>query len=169
MDNSISFNQLYQDNFYKIHKFVKNNSGQKADAEDLFQDAMLVLAEKLREDNFKLTASINTYLYAICKNLWFKKLRNKSYQLTIDEINAPPFQESIATSIENEMSYLEKLKNYLTKITEHCSKLINDIFFNHKPIEAIQEQYNYTSKHNVQNQQHKCIKQIKKIKEEMGD
>lgn len=140
MDNSISFNQLYQKNFYKIQKFVKNNSGQKLDAEDLFQDAMLVLVEKLHNDDFKLTASINTYLFAICKNLWFKKLRDQNYQLTLEQISETKFQESIAISIENEMSYLEKLKSYLTKITDHCSKLINDIFFNHKPIEAIQEQ-----------------------------
>jgi len=168
MDYKVSFNQLYQDNFYKIYKFVKNNRGKKDDSEDLFQDALLVLMEKLQDDNFKLTASINTYVYAICKNIWFKKSRNKSCQLTIVEINAPSFQESITISIESEMSYLEKLKTYLTKITDRCNKLITDIFFNRKPIETIQSEYNYTSRHNVQNQQHKCIKQIKRIKAAKG-
>ena len=74
-ENNIAFGKLYNDNFYKISKFVQNNSGHEADAEDLFQDAMMVLVEKLRQDQFQLTASIDTYVYAICKNLWFKKLR----------------------------------------------------------------------------------------------
>lgn len=162
--HDVSFNHLYQDNFYKIYKLVKNNKGQKADAEDLFQDAMLVLVEKLRTDDFYLTASINTYLYAICKNLWFKRLRGHNYELTIYHLKNYEFQESINISIENELTYLDKLKYYLTKITDHCNRLINDLFFAKKEIEQIQIEYNYSSKHNAQNQKHKCIKQIKAVK-----
>ena len=70
-ENNFAFGKLYQDNFGKISNFVQKNSGNQADAEDLFQNAMMVLVEKLRQDNFQLAASINTYVYAICKNLWF--------------------------------------------------------------------------------------------------
>lgn len=160
----VSFDRLYQHNFYKIYKLVKNYNGQMADAEDLFQDAMLVLVEKLRTDDFYLTASINTYLYAICKNLWFKKLRGNHIELTIEHIENYEFQKSINLSIENELTYLDKLKYYLTKITDHCSKLINDLFFVKKDIKQIQTEYSYSSKHNAQNQKYKCIKQIKAIK-----
>jgi len=65
-DNNFTFGKLYKDNFYKISKFVQNNNGNEADAEDLFQDAMMVLVEKLRQDQFQLTASIDAYVYAIC-------------------------------------------------------------------------------------------------------
>ncbi|SHI30780.1 RNA polymerase sigma factor, sigma-70 family [Mesonia phycicola] len=163
-ENNFAFGKLYKENFSKILSFVKNNNGSKIDAEDLFQDAMLVLVEKLRQDHFLLTASINTYVYAICKNLWFKKLRSRNFELSIDEIQSYHFQESINESIENEKNYSEKLKGYLLKITNHCSKLIHDIFFNEKEIDQIQKDYGYSSKHNAQNQKHKCVQQIRKIK-----
>jgi RNA polymerase sigma factor (sigma-70 family) len=165
-ESNFAFGKLYQDNFIKISKFVQNNSGNQADAEDLFQEAMMVLVEKLRQDNFQLTASIDTYVYAICKNLWFKKLRDKNYELSVDEVHSFDFLNSINDSIEEEKTYLEKLKGYLLKINDHCNRLIHDIFFKDKAIEQIQKDYGYSSRHNAQNQKHKCVEQIRKVKEE---
>lgn len=166
IENNFEFGKLYQDNFSKISNFVQNNSGNHADAEDLFQDAMMVLVEKLRKDNFQLTASINTYIYAICKNLWFKKLRDKNHELSVDALQSVDLLMSINNSIEDEKNYLEKLKGYLLKITNHCNRLIHDIFFKEKSIDQIQKDYGYSSRHNAQNQKHKCVQQIKKIKEQ---
>ena len=164
-ENNFAFGKLYQDNFGKISNFVQKNSGNQADAEDLFQNAMMVLVEKLRQDSFQITASIDTYIYAICKNLWFKKLRDKNYELSIDELQSFEFLTSINDSIEDEKTYLEKIKGYLLKITGHCSRLIHDIFFKEKSIEQIQKDYGYSTRHNAQNQKHKCVEQIRKVKE----
>ncbi|PVX52440.1 RNA polymerase sigma factor (sigma-70 family) [Balneicella halophila] len=165
-ENNSAFGKLYQDNFQKILKFVSNNSGGKADAEDLFQDAMMVLIEKLRNDNFKLTASINTYVYAICKNLWLKKLRDKDFDLSMDTMNSLDFQSSINDSIEEEMSDCEKLNSYREKISKHCDGLIEDIFVNGKAIEEIQKEYGYSTKHSAHNQTYKCVEQIRRVKEQ---
>lgn len=165
-ENNFAFGKLYKDNFGKISNFVRNNSGNKADAQDLFQEAMMVLVEKLRQDNFQLTASIDTYVYAICKNLWFKKLRDKNYELSVDELQSFDFLTSINDSIEAEKTYLEILKGYLLKITDHCNRLIHDIFFKEKTIDQIQKDYGYLTRHNAQNQKHKCVEQIRKVKEE---
>lgn len=164
-DNHFDFSELYTENFSKISRFVQNNSGNLADAEDLFQDTMVVLVEKLKKDDFVLTASVNTYVFAISKNLWFKKLRDKTYYLTLDEVNESDFQNEINAAIENELSFMEKLKRYLNKITDHCHRLIDDMFFKGKAIERIQSEYGYTTRHNAQNQKYKCIQQLKKAKE----
>jgi len=164
-ENNVVIRKLYENNFNKISKFVLNNSGNIADAEDLFQDAMIVLIGKIRQEQFQLTASIDTYMYAISKNLWFKKLRNRKNQLTLKNIQTSDSQNSIINIIENEKTYLERLKGYLQKITDHCYGLIKDFFFNENDIEHIQEKYGYTTRHNTINQKHKCIKQIRKLKE----
>jgi DNA-directed RNA polymerase specialized sigma24 family protein len=52
-----------------VEYFILNNNGRTDDAEDIFQDTMIVLLEKLRQDDFMLTASIKTYIMAIAKNL----------------------------------------------------------------------------------------------------
>lgn len=165
-ENNFAFGALYKDYFGKVRRFIVQNSGNEADAEDVFQDAMLVLVEKLRQDNFQLTASIGTYVMAICKNIWFKKLRKSNWELDTKLMQEQAFFIEIHEAIENEKTYWDKLQGYMKKISDHCNRLIHDIFFNQKSIEHIQQEYGYTNKHNAVNQKHKCINQIKKVKEQ---
>lgn len=165
-ENNNAFGQLYKAYFGMVNRFVTNNNGRTGDAEDIFQDTMMVLLEKLRQDNFQLTASIKTYIMAISKNLWLKRLRNVSRETEFTDIHGNNFYEEISISIEQEKNYWDKLQNYIHKISDHCQGLIHDIFFKEKAIEQIQQEYGYSTKHNAQNQKHKCVEQIRKIKEE---
>lgn len=165
--NRASYETLYKENFASVEKFITKNSGTIDDAKDIFQDTLLVLIEKLRADNFELTASLKTYIVVISKNLWFKKLRYQSYyrQTEFSEALSNKFNSEISLSINDEKSYWEKLQTYLSKITAHCNHLLQSMFFKNKNIEAIQKEYGYSSRHNAQNQKHKCIEQVRKVKE----
>ena len=165
--NSRTYEALYQENFSSVEKFIVRNSGTIDDAKDVFQDTLLVLIEKLQADNFELTASLKTYIIAISKNLWFKKLRYQSYyrQTELSDAFSDKFNSEISSSINDEKSYWEKLQTYLSKITAHCNHLLQSMFFKNKNIEAIQKEYGYSSRHNAQNQKHKCIEQVRKVKE----
>lgn len=164
-ESNIAFQQLYKEYFGMVSRFVTKNNGSMEDAEDIFQESMMVLVEKLRLDHFQLTASIKTYIMAICKNLWLKRWRTSHRLTEFTELYNNQFFEEIDLAIDEEKSYWDKLQHYLTKITDHCNKLIHDMFFHHKSIEQIQKDYSYTTKHNAQNQKHKCMEQIKKVKE----
>ncbi|MCB0716269.1 MAG: sigma-70 family RNA polymerase sigma factor [Chitinophagaceae bacterium] len=164
-ENNNAFGRLYRQYFGVVKRFILKNNGRPEDAEDIFQDTMLVLVEKLKRDDFTLTASVKTYIMAIAKNLWFKRLRNTYREVEFTEKQSPVFYREIDQAIENEKNYWDKLKTYLTKITKHCQQLIRKMFFNNESIEQIQKEYGYTTKHNAQNQKHKCIEQIRKEKE----
>ena len=73
-DNA-SFQLLYKFYFPSVASYVKQNMGNTEDAEDIFQEAILVLLQKVRQPDFILTSALKTYLYAIAKNLWLKRLR----------------------------------------------------------------------------------------------
>jgi DNA-directed RNA polymerase specialized sigma24 family protein len=165
-ESSYAFGILYKNHFVMVSRFVIKNSGTALDAEDVFQDTMLVLVEKLRQDDFVLTASIKTYIMAISKHLWFKKLRSASRELEFTDVHNSKLLQEIEFSIEQEKTYWDKLQFYMTKITDHCSRLMHDMFFKNKPIEQIQIEHGYTSRHNAQNQKHKCMEQIRKVKNE---
>jgi RNA polymerase sigma factor (sigma-70 family) len=164
--NRSSYEALYKENYSSVERFIVNNSGTPDDAKDIFQDTLLVLFTKLKDDNFELTASLKTYIIAISKNLWFKKLRNMSYheESTLTDYYSNKFYCEIDSSIEKEKPYWEKLQTYLSKITAHCKHLLNSMFFKNRNIEKIQKEYGYSSKHNAQNQKHKCIEQVRKMK-----
>lgn len=164
-ESNFAFGMLYDNYFVVVSRFVTNNSGTTFDAEDVFQDSMLVLVEKLRKDDFILTASIKTYIVAIAKHLWLNQLRKGKREIAITDEHQNKLWQDIDLSIEQEKTYWDKLQFYMTKITDHCSRLMHDMFFKNKPIDQIQKEHGYTNKHNAQNQKHKCIEQIRKVKE----
>lgn len=67
----------------KVAAYLSNRGAQRADAEDLFQDAVLVFFEAVRSGKFQyggfrlkpVTSKVNAYLMGVSKNLWKKELR----------------------------------------------------------------------------------------------
>ncbi|MEJ5050659.1 sigma-70 family RNA polymerase sigma factor [Chryseobacterium culicis] len=163
-DSNIAFGILYQQYFGYTKNFILKNKGNLEDAEDIFQDALLILYEKLNADDFKVQTCLGNYIIGIVKNLWFKKLKNRNFYVESPESYFMEHQEEISDAIENERYYWEKLVGYIKSISSHCQNLIHDIFIENKSIEEIQDKYQYSSKHNAQNQKYKCVEQIKKIK-----
>lgn len=163
-DSNAAFGILYQKYFIYIKKFILTNKGNTQDAEDIFQDALLILYEKLHTDNFKAYTCLANYLSGISKNLWLKKLRAQKNSLHIAPNYYSENQEEINLAIENERDYHDKLNDYINAISSHCQNLIQDIFIKNKTIEEVQSKYRYSSRHNAQNQKHKCVEQIRKIK-----
>ena len=143
-------------------KFVLKNSGTKEDAEDLYHDSVIILIEKLQSDNFVLTASIKTYLVAIAKNIWLKRLYMKKNKIQIS-IDADEFCNLFDEDIDKEKSFFDKFQDYILQITDHCQEIIED-YLSKKNNEELFKKYGYKSKESYQTQKHKCIQQIKKFR-----
>ena len=67
----------------KVENMIRSNGGEKQDAQDLFQEALIIFCKKITDSQFALTASINTYVYSICKILWLKELKKKQRGATV--------------------------------------------------------------------------------------
>lgn len=164
-NSNVAFGILYQNYFVYVKKYILNNKGNSEDAEDIFQDSLLILYEKLHRDNFEAYTCLGNYIVGISKNLWLKRLKNRHFYIEFPDTYFIENQQEINTAIENEKYYWEKLTGYIKAISSHCQNLIQDIFIKNKSIEEIQDKYKYSSKHNAQNQKYKCVEQIRKIKD----
>lgn len=88
---------IYKNYYHQIKVFITQNQGSREDAKDIYQDAMLVIFQKLQHDNLKLTCSFNTYLYSVSRLLWLKQLEKRKLwkQYTEDAENFVTLDESI--------------------------------------------------------------------------
>src|SRR5687768_4001830 len=86
-EDSSSFKLLYKFYFPSVASFIKQNCGNNEDAEDIFQEAIIVLLQKVRQSDFVLTSSLKTYLYAVAKNLWLKRLRDNNLRIVDNELS----------------------------------------------------------------------------------
>ena len=53
-----------------IRLMVYQMGGTLEDAKDIFQDGLIIMLEKIDNNNFVLTCKFKTFLYCVCENLW---------------------------------------------------------------------------------------------------
>ncbi len=158
--DSESYSILYRFYYPAVEQFVLKNSGSVHDAEDIFQETVIVLLEKVPLDDFKLTSSLKTYIYSISSNLWLKRLR-EAKRITNIEVKEV-FDELHGVGDAKQHAQEKKVNSLMAKISAHCQRLLNMMFFRNKKIDEIVEEQGYANAHTAQNQKYKCIQQLKK-------
>ncbi len=156
-DNN-AYEILYKFYYPSVRNFITKNNGSDDDAKDIFQETIIVLLEKLPKDDFNLTSSLKTYMFAISSNLWLKRLRDSNKivktELDIYEKYLTDYEEAESDSDESTM---ERALNVFKKVTNKCKVLLTAIFYDKKSIETVTKEFGYTNKHNAQNQKFKCL------------
>lgn len=164
-EDGASFQLVYELYFPSIASYIKQNTGNSEDAEDIFQEAIMVLLQKVRQPDFVLTSALKTYLYAIAKNLWLKRLRTNKL-ISVDEFKNYQIEtETFLFETETEKSKEEKVSFWLTKITDNCIRILKAIFYYQEPMDSLMKKMGWKNRHTAANQQYKCIQQVKKVKQ----
>ena len=88
---------IYKKCFPMVRKFILQNKGNKQDAEDIFQMALLQLAVRYKKEKFTIHSSFEAYLFTVCKNLWRRELnKSKNCRLVLQMFFAKlPYSEII--------------------------------------------------------------------------
>jgi RNA polymerase sigma factor (sigma-70 family) len=86
---------IYKKFFHQVSVFIKSNSGSRMDAEDIFQDALVIIYKKIASGSLELISSFKTYLYSVCRHLWLKRLNMKGLSVKYDDLSvAGNFEET---------------------------------------------------------------------------
>lgn len=102
--------QIYIDCYPGITKWIVQNSGSENDVDDIFQESMLIIYRKLTSEGIKLKCHFNTYLFSICKHLWYQELRRRDRQINDNDIG------NEQADFENEFLNEEKLYKIFMKL-----------------------------------------------------
>ena len=135
-----TINHIYQDLFPGILKYVIESGGQRVDAEDVFQEGLIILYRKINQ--LELTSSFNTFLFAVCKRVWWKKRDKKIPVLETDEKQEASEEDALEAIEQNEQYTLYKEKFKL--LGQDCQKLLKH-FFGGLKMEKIAEEMGYGS------------------------
>ena len=156
---------IYKVYFKMIQSLVIKNSGNEEDAKDIFQEAIVVLYQKSIDPEFVLSCQLSTYLYAVSKKLWIRKLE-KLNRLYIN-IEAPDQADEKSIFSGEEADQLEKkfalMHQALEKLGEPCKSLIESFYIHKRHMQEIAEMYNYTNADNAKTQKYKCLMRLKKL------
>ena len=155
---------IYRENYLTIQSFIVKNNGYPEDARDIFQEAMIVLYEKVSSGSFELTCQIKTYLYSVCRRLWLKRLQQlQRFNPAVETIEETVPVDEELNNYEKRNADLLLMETALGKIGEPCKSLLEAFYLQKKSMPEIAESFGYTNADNAKTQKYKCLVRLKKI------
>lgn len=159
-----TLNYIYKANFPMILQLVINNNGNEDDAKDIYQEAIIILYNKVRAGGFELNSKLKTYIYSVCRRLWLKRLTQKSrYAGDIQDFqDYIPIEEDVTIHERRELEF-SKMEAVLSTLGEPCKTIIQDFYMHNRSMQDISEKFGYTNTDNAKNQKYKCLQRLKKL------
>ena len=155
---------IYQEYFPMIKYLIMSNNGNEEDAEDVFQDGLVVVFKKIRARELELTSSFRTYLYSVCRNLWLNKLKKRNRY--IREFSDFENFEEIAYSKNQQQDDGEQEKfglyqKHFYTLGDDCKKVLM-LFMKKIPLKEIASEMGYKTENYAKTRKYLCKEELKR-------
>lgn len=159
----MEINEIYRKNFPFIKSFIKQNNGTLEDAQDIFQEAVLIAWYNYRIGKFDQSkGTIDAYVCTIAKNKWIDQLRkNKKYKVQ-------NFQNFVEREEKNKHDYEEKEQKIAKllftfhQIGDKCKEILEAYYYQKQKLETIAEKFG-TNADVIKTQKSRCLEKIKQM------
>lgn len=155
---------IYKEFIPKVRRHVIRFGGTIEDAEDILQDALIVIYKKLEDDSFTIKVSFGAYLMGVCKFISRKKIQKKlenpvtfAEDEALIDIKANDIETTLVEQEKNEL-----YEAYLGKLGELCQRLL-EMIFTQVDTNQIATTLNLSNAHTVRNRKYRCLKELKKL------
>ena len=161
---------LYESNRKMISAFIARNNGTHDDYEDMLQEALVVLWERVRAGRFEYSSKLSTFLFGTVKNIWLRRLAKAKREIPTDlqsDDQADPTGSVLDTMIENEET--AAVRNALEKIGEQCKKLLLLFYWEECSMEEIAGEMGFANAETVKSKKYQCKKSLEKVLKQATD
>ena len=157
-------NFAYKEFFPLIKFLVTDNGGSGEDAEDIFQDGIIILYSKISLNQLTLTSSFKTYMYSVCRNLWLQKLNKRKAIFDklrdVEEfIDLPKYMLQETSMEEIEMHRIIQI--HFLSLPEDCQKVLK-LFIKNIPLREIASIMGFKTENYAKTRKYLCKQDLKK-------
>ncbi|MDN3547161.1 RNA polymerase sigma factor [Mucilaginibacter aquaedulcis] len=163
-NSEIVLKKLYTTYFPMVLQLIINNNGNEDDAKDIYQEAIIVLYNKVKSGQFELSSKLKTYIYSVCRRLWLKRLSQMNrYGGDIRDFEEYlPVDDEVDNHNERDIQF-DKMENALQLLGEPCKTIMEDFYIHNRSMQDICERFGYTNADNAKTQKYKCLQRLKKL------
>ncbi|MEM7375571.1 MAG: sigma-70 family RNA polymerase sigma factor [Bacteroidota bacterium] len=160
-DQAIQY--LYKKHLEKICKFVTGRNGSREEAKDVFQDAIVNLLVGIQEGKFEQKSSLGTYLYAISKNLWYRRFNRSLKQDNLESAGvSEEIEDGTPEILLMEDHQREMLGDLLSHLKPKCKEVLT-LWSQRFSMKEIASQLAYSNEQVVRNKKNHCLKELKEM------
>ena len=145
-NDSAIIQSIYKKFVPKVVSFIRNNSGDEDQAQDVIQEVMILLFNQAKANKLQLTCPFDAYFFLLCKRKWLNELKKVSNKgVTIDDdvtSTKEPTEELLAqTEVFEEKQQLFDLM--FQKLGDKCQEVLK-LSFTLKSMEEVAEKLQVT-------------------------
>ena len=161
---------LFESNRRPILSFVSSNSGSRDDADDLLQESLVILWERVRSGRFEQKSRLSTFIYATARNLWSQRLRRKGREVPvdIDPEGHPDFSPTVLEMMI-EAEHVSTVQDALQKIGEQCRKLLLLFYWEELSMGEIAERLGFANAETAKAKKYQCKKSLEKVLRDLDE
>jgi RNA polymerase sigma factor (sigma-70 family) len=163
------FTKVYNEHRDYALRFMSKFHKDPDEIQDVYQDAVLVLLENAKKEEFKLTCNIQTYLNSICRNQLLTKHRKNSKMHSVDMEDFDPnivdwFSDNeFNPEKEERLNTLEKAMELFKQQSKKFFDLLNMQYFEKKRMDKIAEALGFSNDKSAKSQAAKCRGELRKL------
>jgi RNA polymerase sigma factor (sigma-70 family) len=147
---------VYKKYFPIVRFFVIKNSGTDEDAQDVFQEAIILIYKRLKDGTLDLSCAFKTYLYSVCRILWLRQLEKRKVRNEVVVDNQVFVQ--IDEDIEGQVAEQEQFRIYqkhFQLLHKDCQEILQ-LFLKKVPLKEIAQKMNIRSDKYLKKRKYDC-------------
>ncbi|MEM9830556.1 MAG: sigma-70 family RNA polymerase sigma factor [Bacteroidota bacterium] len=147
------FTKLYLDVFPAVARLVSRNGGSLEEAQDIFQEALLIYYEKVIINNFEPACGSTAYLLGISRNIWLKNREKAIKTESLDNTNIS--EDAVVHPIS------EKLWLFLQGTGKKCMDLLQSFYYEKLSMKELSSRFGFRSERSATVQKYKCLEKVR--------
>lgn len=156
---------LYETTLRKIRSYILKNNGSKAEADDIFQDAVIIFFQTVKEGKFDKNYEIDAFIYIVSRNLWVNKVKQDKRQEHFDFPdqfeNKTDYVDQLGEIIEKEKS--GAMKKVFDMLDEKCKNILRYYLYDKLSMKEIAIKMGYNSEDVVKTNHYRCKQYLTKL------
>ncbi len=146
---------LYKRVFPTVARYVSQRGGSLEQAQDIFQDALIIYYER--------TASAidppeqeEAYLLGIARHRWARACRRAGPEVPLDDSTGVDWAEE-----EPSLPSSQKLLRLLTVAGKKCMDLLRAFYYDQLPLSEVADSFGYAGVRSATVQKYKCLEKVR--------
>ena len=153
---------LFEDARPMVVSYVTRNNGSADDGEEMLQDALVILWERVRRGTFQYEAKLSTFIFGVVRNLWLRRLaRARRESPGLDDLD-PPDEGASALDGMIEAEEADLVRKAMGRIGEQCRKILLMFYWEERSMEEIAGELGFANTDTAKSKKYQCKKSLEK-------
>lgn len=147
-----------------VRRHVLSNNGTQDDADDMLQEALVILWERVRDGRFEHSSRLSTFVVGTVKNLWLRRLaraRRETSAAGPVETATDPSDSPLDSMIELERT--RAVHDALQLLGDPCRAILLLFYWEQASMEEIAARLGFANAETAKARKYQCKKSLRQI------